>query len=653
MELEEEAKSFICGTYEPFSSSGNSLRSLVFTTADGGTKLLGVQEEGHIREIFPGFFCDRIASLETPTKAVAVFSPVHFPSICLVSTIGSTTILENRGGELVELDQNQTRFGLSDMTIYVGDCMRNVAVQATKTWVNLVSVSGNAVYRPPNGERVLSCSSRSGLNRIALGLGEGDLRGKGRVILLEVSPDGQIKEITRKDILQEVLDVTIVDDQTILAITNDNSVHHFLYTEGALKAKTHLRLNIPLKSVRSFMTGEVIVSSASGVVVQLRVDTNSGELGVVSYSSLTSDILALSDATKIDGKDIIIGTSSSKCFLLTPDGEVIRLFTGRSVSSVAIGSGHVFSVVAGDLLVSSRPDFGQFVSKVFSTSSIVSIPSTVTGVVQPDKKRDVLLLSVQDESPILMKANPREGLSLFSIDPANLAVPVGKSSAIVSGSNYLALIELLESDSVRIVWTVPFYNTVTSLCQVNEDQIALTTQSGDIEIYTLSWDQVPRRIALTRLGREESSDLHIMSPGNGRILLMEKSSGRVTSCFLRSSDHQIIFTSVAPESWEPISLSSFCLLGTDIVVLGSHDGRIRIVQLPFSVDSDEQSGIPLLATPAGPEMCMCVNELVDELNPSSVAISSVVTRGPVAYFSTEDGRFGVLRMTSRSSWTWI
>jgi hypothetical protein len=48
-----------------------------------------------------------------------------------------------------------------------------------------------------------------------------------------------------------------------------------------------------------------------------------------------------------------------------------------------------------------------------------------------------------------------------------------------------------------------------------------------------------------------------------------------------------------------------------------------------------------------------VSEKIADLHASNVVITSLVSKGPVAYFSTEDGRFGVLRPTSRRSWTWV
>ena len=641
---------------EPHVHGRKDIRSLGFSATDTGTKLIAFHGDDEVIELYPGFFAEHVATLEPPTKAIAVFSCAHFPSICLVSTIGSSLVFENREGKLTELDQNQTRFGLSDSTIYVGDCMRNVAVQATKTWVNLVSASGNAVFRPPNGERVVACSSKSGVNRIALGLGEGDLRGKGRVCLLEVSPDGQIKEISRKDLMQDVIDVSLVNDETIIVATNDNSIYHLIHNSGEqlMKTKTHLKLNIPLRSVSCFSNGDVVASSSNGVIVRLRFDPTNGELGIESHCFLTTDPLSLSDSTRIDDQEVLIGLSPGKCYVLSNDLEVTRIYTDQPVGSLVVTLENIFSVSSGDVVVSKRPPFfGRFPRHVFSSSRLAQLPCEITSLIQPDPKREVYFITCNNDSPILLNPTTRKSLTLLSLEPVHIATRIGQDGLVlVAGSTCLSLIEIQSDSTVRTIWSVPFPARVRSVCVIADTRFALTTDAGLVQVYSVDRNEIP--ILFSSVHVVKSTDLEVFSMGSDRFFLVDRSTGRVYSCFYSCSNQRILYTSVSPDSWEEAKVTSCCVVNRRQIVQGSGDGRIRLVQIPHSVDHDEESGMHmLLTTNVEPEMCMCVNELVMELSTGS-PIVSLVSKDGVIYFSTGDGNLGVVREGSPlGAWTWI
>ena len=634
------------------------LSSLALIESNDGVKLLGINNQGALNRVHPGYSAELLVVLEGQTKAVNVFSSAHFSGTAIVSLVGSSLVLEWRDGRLVELDQSQTRFGLSESTIYVGDCMRNVAVQATRSWVNLVSSAGNAVFRVPNAERVFACSSRAGSNKVLVSVGDGDLRGKGRVIVLEVLADGRIVEKAKRDFLQEVIDVTMVDSSRFAVITADNSIYSLSLAEDHLKITSHIVPNMALKSITTFSNQDVIVGSNTGVVVRLRLDPMAEQLSVESSRMICAEALNVSDPITIDGHEFILAQSSTQSFLLSNgDLEVIRIEAQKDlpISSLVIGEHNMFGISSGDLLVLSRPPFELPKAKC-SISAISKLPSgsSCLKIFQPAPNTSHVFLTMADSSPLLLDlANPSDARDLYSMGSLDVAIPVSLNedrSAVLGWSQSrdegsLSLLEYLPSTKgFQTLWTVPFLEQIFRICQIDNERFAVTTSEGTLSIYSLYADAVPRVLASIKIPGQDVSCVEIFSVSPTRLVLINREDGGVSTCFHRPDVRDIVFTSVPSPVSSPVSVSACSIADPDLAFIGTTDGRIRLVAVPASAAVDEQSTMKNLKLATQPDLCMATTETVGELVISpNQAIASMVANPEtgVVYFSTQTG-LGVL-----------
>lgn len=624
---------FLLTTQEYTEAAINRLRML---SSRNGNSLVGIKGEGELVEMHPGILTRPMVTLETPTKAISVFSTSHFPSLTVVSAIGSSIVLESRDGEVVELDQSDTRFGLSETTLYVGDCMRNVVVQATKSWINLVSASGNAVFRIPNGERVVSCSSRSGSNRIVVGLGDGDLRGKGRVLVLEVSPDGQIREVARKDVVQEILDVAMLTETSFGVITVDNTVYKMsLSMDTTLKTSAHINMNVPLRSIVAFSSGECLVSSTTGIVAKFTSD-----FSVHSSRRISRESLTLSEPTRVDNRELVIAVSSSKSVLICSDMELIRITFTHPISSVSFSASHIFSVSGSDVVVSSRPSLPEHASRQYSESLIASMACQLTDILQPDPKRQIFFVPTSLDSPVVLNSESSECSSLFSLAPVDIAICVSSNGILTYGSQTLSLIELTESASFRTVWSVPCIKEVQSLCHVSDSMFVIASTGGTVSIYSLSWDAVPRLLT-EGVVPNTVGELKVFSPKKyNRIFAINMQNGEMYSLIYKDHDKSLLFTSVPSPGHSDTPVRCCELLDENIVAIATEDACLRLVSVPTSVRLDEKSEMSLLLPGGPPELCFAVNTVVAETH-APVSAMAAGADGHL-YFATPDRELGVI-----------
>ena len=602
---------------------GIQLDQLAIVGEQGSQKLLGTDFEGNVLELFPGFSGEPLIQLESSTKAQGVFSSAHFPKLAIVSLVGGTVVFESReDGKLVELDQSQTRFGLSDSTLYVGDCMRNVTVQATKSWINLVSSAGNAVFRIPNSERVFACCSRSGSNKVLVGLGDGDLRGKGRIIILEVLPDGQIVEKSRRDLMQEIVDVTMVDEHNHYAITSDNSLYHLeLTSDMELKVRHHVVPNMALKSVTCNSNAGVLVSTATGALIEF--NTN---LELLSRRVVCGESISLSDPLSMDNQQMVVIQSASRSYLFTND-EIFSLDIHKdvSVSSLAIGERYMFGICQGDVVVASKPSM-EF-KRVFSFAKIANFNHKIE-IFPTDN--DSLCVTSRDATYSMSIAHPHTCEALYTFPSADLSIPVvvnGQNGMLVWGQAQMHLVV-----ERKILWTVPFPDLVTSICQHGQDRFALSTNEGIIHVFSLSAESVAKLVASVTT---EWTSVRLMSASSSRLVVIDTAGGGVSTCLVR--DRDITFSSVPSPSLEKFQVTACTMVTDSLVVLGSSTGRIRLVEIPGSVAVDEVSGMKGLIPNSNPDMCLTVTEVVGELEMHKGPISSMVTNGPAVYWSSPGG----------------
>lgn len=632
------------------------LSSLALIESNDGVQLLGINNEGALNRIHAGYSSQILVALEGQTKAVHVFSSGHFPGTAIVSLVGGSLVLEWRDGRLVELDQSQTRFGLSESTIYVGDCMRNVAVQATRSWVNLVSAAGNAVFRVPNAERVFACSSRAGSNKVLISVGDGDLRGKGRVIVLEVLADGRIVEKAKLDFLQEVVDVTMIDGSRFAVITADNSIYSLSLTDDTIKVTSHLVPNMALRSISAFSNQDILVGSNTGVLVRLRIDPMTEQLSVESSRMICAEGLHVHDSITLEGKEFVLGQSPSMSFLfLKGDLEVIRIEAQKDVpiSSLVIGEKHMIGVSNGDLLLLSRPPFDLGHARC-SISLISELPSgsNCVKIFQPSPNATNILLTTANSSPLLLDlADCSDVRDIYSMGVLDVSTPLSldKERPFLLGwsrdEGSLSLFEYFPSTKgFQTLWRMPFLEPIHRMCQMDNERFAITTSGGTFAIYSLHSDAVPRVLASTRIPGKEVGCVEIFSVSPTRLVMVNRADGGVSTCFHRQNARDIVFTSVPNPTSSPVSVSACCTADVDLVVIGTADGRVRLVAVPASAGSDEQSGMSNLAASMDSDLCMATTETVGELVISpNHAIASMVTNPETGavYFSTHGG-LGVL-----------
>jgi hypothetical protein len=633
--------SFGCFFVRRLTELGHRFEHLYVEQGQANFTLVGVDERGSFNRILPGYMSELLVKIDAQTKVINVFSAVNLPNITVVSTVGSSIILEQRDGQLVELDQSETRFATSETTIYVGGCMRSVAVQAAKTWINLVSSSGNAVYRVPNGERIFGCSSKPGLRRILIGLGDGDLRGRGRVCLLEVSPDGQIVEVGRKDFMQEIVDVTIINESSSAVASVDDSIYQLVFGDDGIRVKSHLKLNISIKSITAFSSGELLCSSVNGIIILL--DQN---FTVKSSMSVAPEPIFLGDPILVGDDEYVPGISQGKCVLISPNSTIARLMLPSPASSVSISNNLIFSATGGDLTLSKMPSLTHGPSPVFCPSLKVQIPSKARGSLQPDPSRDVYFVPLVNESPIMMRPSDKQCFSLFSLPPIDVAIVAGDCCILAHGSDSLSLIEMTTDDNFRVVWSLPFVEGVCAMTLLGDDKFAVCTDSGLISIWSLSRTMTPKQLAASQLS-ENYGTVKLLATARGRLFVVNLGTGKLITCFYRNTDRSLLITSV-PEPDFSGSPATCCALVTEsVVALGTRDGHLRLVEIPESVFQDEECGLPFCTSSSDPETCLTVNLVIadQELGPKAGIIDMLTIPGKpgFVFFSTDDGQMGVLR----------
>lgn len=185
---------------------------------------------------------------------------------------------------------------------------------------------------------------------------------------------------------------------------------------------------------------------------------------------------------------------------------------------------------------------------------------------------------------------------------------------------------------------------IDRMCQIDNERFAITTSGGTLSIYSLHADAVPRVLASTRIPGQEVGCVEIFSVSPTRLVMVNRADGGVSTCFHRQNTRDIVFTSVPSPASNPVSVSACCTADVDLVVIGTADGRVRLVAVPASAGSDEQSGMSNLAASMDSDLCMATTETVGELVISpNHAIASMVTNPEtgVVYFSTHGG-LGVL-----------
>ena len=536
-------------------------------------------------------------------------------------------MLEFKNGKLLELDQAQTRFGLSETTVFCGDALTGVAVQATRSWINVLSAQGNVVYRIGNSERLVACSSRSGSNRIVVGLGEGELRGKGRVLVLEVGGDGQIIEKGRKDIVTEILDLVLVGDHIVVA-TTDNS----LLLLSSFSITHHLSLNSQIKSLTSANNGDILVSSTTGVLTRLRIASD--QLVVESSRLLSSEPLSLSKTVVLeDGTNGVMGFTQSQSFFISSDLRIDRLDFRRGTSSACPVGSRLIGINSGELddyaFTPVRP---ATVMDTFCLKTMCQVDSPVKSVISYNTKLVVLF---DDSEPLVVDSVTHEALRLYSLGIVKAAVTVTLNAQQYlltwSESSGLSLLD------EYLVWSKPMTDPLDSIAQLSPELVVCVTSDGRVMVFSLSVSEVPRLVGSAQAPFQGGHNSVFTI--DGRIILVNSLCG-VTTCIFRDS---VIFTSISSNAIDQIA--SCAVLARNLVVCGTARGTIYVYKIPDSVSTDELTQCQGLPTGLPADLCMTATEIIVAVQVSESPIVSLVHCGDkrnVVYFSAAGGELGAI-----------
>ena len=625
MVLNPDKQSFAVTQFCGSQKSTKEISNLVVTCHTDERRVICVDESGSFCRLGFGTHCKLLVRLEPPTKSLAVFGIPTFPNLTVVSTVGGTLVLDSRGGKLVELDQTQTRIALSDMTVYCGSFPGGLGVQATKNWVNVFSASNNYVYKTENGQKVIACASDIRSQTIGVVLGDGDLRGRGRVITLELSQDGSLVGKTRKYFLQELTGI-VLSDYGIVVLTSDNSIQ--LLDPSSLSLKSHLKVNAPLKSI-ACLADKILVSSATGLLCEVGVSD--------SGLQFLSTRLVANEPVTLVGTGVQFAVSQNRVFRISgPELNLERLQTPPDTSGLfQISDSVIAAVVSGDICLFRLTD-----SAPFYTHPLMRLP--------PDYPRPSELLAVKGSifsifagHALALSVNVFAGHNvqiLHSLGSVTTACVLELEGAqcILSWSPEAGLV--LTEGSVHL-WSKTESEQMVAMAQLTPNSVICGFRSGKMVVMQISRCQVASTVS------ERSTwltDLRKLIVLNQRIFAITESTGVYTLIF-RDSDRALLFTAISPShvTGERFSVTASAILDNDHVVIGESSGRMTVMRVPTCVRNDEKSHLRGFSSTADPALCMTVMEPVASIDLGVAVLAAVSSDDArrIVYLSTSDGRF--------------
>lgn len=639
--------------------------TLSYIPSPNCSQLAAIDTAGRMCELWQGVRGQPLHVIETPSKSTSVFSIRSMPDLFVVSYIGGTVVLEIKNGVVSELEQSQTRISLSDGTVYCGDAHNGICVQATRSWVNFFSKTGNAVYKCSHAERILACSSQLGSGQVLIALGDGELRGRGRVILLGISDQGEVVETARKDLLQEVIDVEHVPGVGNVVITTDHSL--LLLSANELGLKSHLKFNSPLKSVMSiFGSASFLVGTMTGLLS--RVERDKDALKIVSTRIISSEPVNLISSV-IEGKGLAL--TQNRSFLVDSYGNVSRLHIGTGSVVSAAFLGDQWSLVCavtgqGVVELSKLTNYEEKISnydesEYFSTKFFASIPrGKIIDTISYGSSQ--LIVIIKDSPPIVLSSSrgAKELVSLGRVGAA-CTVVLGKILLLTfSPECGYSLLNLNDDDACALVWMKPEIDIIESVGQIpNRDFFISVSSSGIVRVFSLSADSVPYMILENKYDFPGPNKLLFWKDNPNRIVLVNAFRG--VFCLAYSTDKKMIVTAVTyNRPREQPAITASALLDQDTVV-AAEAGNIAIYKIPESVSHDETSPIAFAAL-TFPDLCMATVDLAasleicDSYSVSSLLRCSHIDRS-IVYFACGKTVGAVVPSKNdgfalKSNWAW-
>ena len=600
------------------------LSHMFYLQGPTGSKLSAFDSENTLFELSPGICGEDMHVVETASKPVGVFSLETRPGLVVISLITTTTVLEIENGVISELDQSQTRISLSESTIYCGDSSSGVCVQAAKSWVNFFSKTGNIVYKCASSERIVACSSKLGHREVLVALGEGELRRRGRIVLLEASDLGDaVIETRRNDILQEVLDVELVPGKGNVAITVDNSI--LLFSAHDLSLKSHIKLNSPLCSITSFQSGSVFVGTMTGLLCGLDI---TGESEALTTRIISSEPITLFPSFAPPGKALALCKSRSY-FVDGSTGDLCRVHIGQETISAAFVPSrneneldYCFSVTSKGVVYMSRLSLAKFCAhdELFTQNFITSFPSSDETIVNLVESSSHLILLVKDSFPIFFNPKNKSAEIITSLGRVSAACALGSDFLIAHSpeTGYCLL-----KQGRLVVWTKPadLEDTVQSIVLLSSGYFVAVTSTGIVKVYTLEEDAVPKLVTQRdlQLSAGGINKLFLATCNPNRIFLINCIRGIFTLAFAFNT---ILVTALQHCATGSI-ISASALLDDDTVVTGHSDGEIRIFKVPKSVADDEKSDVFFRMRSAPMDLCMTTIDLIASLHVESPVTSLI------------------------------
>ena len=601
--------------------------TLSYIPSPNCSQLAAIDTAGRMCELWQGVRGQPLHVIETPSKSTSVFSIRSMPDLFVVSYIGGTVVLEIKNEVVSELEQSQTRISLSDGTVYCGDANNGICVQATRSWVNFFSKTGNAVYKCSHAERIFACSSQLGSGQVLIALGDGELRGRGRVILLGISDQGEVVETARKDLLQEVIDVEHVPGVGNVVITTDHSM--LLLSANELALKSHLKFNSPLKSVMSICrSGSFLVGTMTGLLSRVEIDNDA--LKIVLTQIISSEPVNLIPSV-IEGKGLAL--TQNRSFLVDSYGNVSRLHIGTGSVVSAAFLGDQWSLVCavtgqGVVELSRLTNYEEKISdekiEYFSSKFFASIPrGTIIDTVSYGSSQ--LVLIIKDSPPIILSSSgkAKELTSLGRVGTA-CTVDVGKMLLLTYSLECgYSLLNLKHDDACELVWMKPEIDIIESVGQIpSRDLFISVSSSGIVRVFSLSADSVPHLILENTYDFPGPNKLLFWKDNPNRIVLVNAFRG--IFCLAYSTDKKMIVTAVTyNRPREQPAITASALLDQDTVV-AAEAGNIAVYKIPESVSHDETSPIAFAAL-TFPDLCMATVDLAASLEISdSYSVSSLL-----------------------------
>ena len=573
---------------------------LSFLGTGNERKLVSVGESG-VRVVESGTLFDKVFSLECPTKAQSLFVVMNLGGPHLVvSCIGGTSVLVAIDGKLVECDHVKG-ISLSDSSVFVGDYAGSV-IQVTKTWA---AVDGQ-MYRPRNSTRKISSVVLSGEFAV-LGLGEGDLRGKGNLVFLSrnmsesFSKDFDFEVISLSKGDQKGCIVVGLSNQTLLVLNEQHDVISRIVIEGA-----------PIKSI-----GGGVVSTSDGCIVWPFDQQQYWEIVALNEPLVISSISA----------DCVIASSPSANFCINMVTHTISRI--QLMNNVVCVVQYLHFLVAVNVFgeIGFFTNYGAIFEKnAFSTKRLLDVNISFSNVKGPNVEFTGGLFCVCSDFTSYVINN--EGVLTSPVkNMASCAVSTINAHCLLLYTTE-GLLRLVDASSNwREIWSIPIPD-VHAILQV-ENFMLLATQNA-LELYTFSHNEIPHLVdtlavdvsCIGLLSNVASCVYVITQTGVGTIAIA----------------NGLVWTSLVPANVRQQDITCYSLMNRDLVVVGTADGEIELYRV----------------FPSRQMPCMSVTTVVCRHKVCAKRIDSLIHCGDdrdLVYYSC-DGEMGLLSPSQVSNWYW-